>query len=343
MTNSLSDMVARRDSWLNEKPGFSGNDNLRIDTGDIVWNQFIATGDDGDRFIKVYRAHSFQAVNAKGQRISPFRYCPRANGDAEECPYCAQGHTSIKERMSMWFWVPMIYRASVRAGTTPDKMPPAIMYEGKTMFAETVEAYKVWHTSAWKNSPLSDIKKLLEMYGTLHGFAAQLTRSGDGMDTLYKLYALPNTPNMTSVGITQEKYQEAQQTLKPIMDILKEELATPIAINPAAPQAAQQQAPQPSSYAPASNPFGMPATAAQSANPFATAASAPATVPTPTTAAASNPFQVTGSAPLSSFLPGDPPAAAVEEAPNDDPPFEPTEVAPPVEAKPDKLPGRSLF
>lgn len=336
--NSLQQMAARRDQWLNEKPGFSGGDNLRIGNGDIIWCQFVASGDDGDRFIKVYRAHQFQAMNAKGGRISPTRYCPRANGDPEECPYCAQGHTDIKERMSIWFWVPMIYRAQIAAGTTPDKMPQAIMHEGRTMFMEETNAFKVWHTSAWKNSPWSDILKLHEMYGTLHGFAAQLVRSGEGMQTVYKLYALPNTPNMSSVGISPEKYQEAQQACKPIIDILKEELATPIAINPATAQQPQTQT-LPNNIVPAANPFGAPATVAPSANPFAIGTGTP-------TAQPANPFQVTSKKPLSSFLPGDP-ANVEPEAPADtSPPWTeetPAEESGQPQARPERLPTRTPF
>lgn len=275
MVNSLQQMAQRRDAWLNEKPQWDGGNELRLSNGDIVWLQFVANGDETpvDKYIKVYRAHAFDVLTNGGKRNQIFRYCPVASGEGNECAYCAQGHNTIKERMSMWFWVPAIYRAGIRQNTPPDKIPPLILHEGRQMYNETVQAFKIWHTSAWRESPWMDIVKLNEMYKGLHGFAAQLTSSGEGMQKRYKLYPIPNTPSLSA-----EIYQRAQTECQPIPDILRDQLASPVAINPAMQQQPQQQQQTqvPNVITPSQAPFSTGATSSPPPgggfNPFANAA-----------------------------------------------------------------------
>lgn len=289
MTNSLQQMSQRREAWLNEKPGFSGGNELRLRTGDEVYAHFVSSAgsnnDDGDRFIKLYRAHSFDVIGSNGKRSNPVRYCMIQNGDAPECAYCQMGHDNIKERMSMWFYVYFISHRTMPANTPPEKMLPMFQdSDGIMKYKEDVNDFRVWHSSAWRESPWADIVKLADMYKGLNNFVAQIGASGEGMQRRYKLWAMPEPRPFGPEG-----YAKAQE-LTPIPQLLKEQLASTVAWNPQAaqPQAMQQQVQQPQAnniipFNPVSA-FGATTPAAPAATPafaFQAPAAPQATAPPP--------------------------------------------------------------
>lgn len=226
MTNSLQAMAQRREAWLNEKPQGGFGQDLRLKEGDQVYFQFVSTGKDGDDFIYMYRAHAIASTSNNGQQMTNFRYCLQANEGAD-CPYCQQGHSDIKERMSIWMYVTAILHASMPANTPPDKMFPQIQYQGRVFFKEDLNDFKVWHTSAWRESPWSDILKLDQMYDGLNKFSCELTATGANFNRRYKLYAVPNSP-----APGPEIYTAAKEKCQPIKEILKAQLAGPVAVNP---------------------------------------------------------------------------------------------------------------
>lgn len=245
MTNSLQQMSQRREAWLNEKPGFSGGNELRLRAGDEAYVHFVSSAgsnnDDGDRFIKLYRAHSFDVIGSNGKRSNPVRYCLMQNGDAPECPYCQMGHDNIKERMSMWFFVYMISHRTMPANTPPEKMLPMFVdSDGITKYKEEVNDFRIWHSSAWRESPWTDIVKLADMYKGLNNFVAQIAATGEGLQKRFKLWAMPQSNPFPPEG-----YAKAMETVTPVPQVLKDALASPVQWNPQAaqPQVVQQQAP----------------------------------------------------------------------------------------------------
>lgn len=240
MVSYLREMNQRRDQWLNEKPQFDGSGiELRIATGDLVLFQFMANGDEGDRLIKLYRSHIIPMISKEGKHYSRTYYCPVQSGETEvECPLCVQGHTEIKERMSMWMFVSNILHQQLPKQKPEDKVFQQVPYEGGVYFNEEVGGFKIWHTSAWRDSPWSDILKNAEIYKGLHNFSAQIQVVGSGVATRYKLYALPNSPM-----VSPDLYTKAQQECQPILDILHQQLTSPVQINPE--QTTNQQTQQP--------------------------------------------------------------------------------------------------
>lgn len=232
--NSLREMNERRETWLAEKPQFTAGPDLRLQTNDLVLFKFVASGDDGDRFVKIYRAHMYEGISPRGTRFGDPRYCPIQSGEAGvECPFCAAGHTDIKERFSAWMAVSNIFHTTQ---PTYIKEPmPVVQYEGRNYFNEEIKAFKVWHTSAWKDSPWTDIVKLGEMFKGLNNFTAQLLVVGEMLTRRYKVYGLPNSP-----GIPPELYEVAKTECQPIMDMLHGQLTSPVQANP---QAAPTQQP----------------------------------------------------------------------------------------------------
>lgn len=244
MTSSLFDMNARRAQWLNEKPSFTGGNELRVQRDDLIIFQFIASGNDGDAFIKAYKAHAIDTVSSKtGKPFSINRFCAVQSGEGNECSYCQQQIGGVKERFSMWMWVTNILHTTMPA----EKTFPQINHQNRLYFNEepttevngvaTPGAFKVWHTSAWRESPWDDIVNLAGLYQGLHNFTAQMAVVGDQMQRRYKVYAIPNSPFLTP-----ELYERAKAECTPIPQLLNEQLASPVVAAPVQP--ANNNAPQ---------------------------------------------------------------------------------------------------
>lgn len=257
--SNLQEMNERMQQWLNEKPTYSdsGKD-LRLGPGSLVLGQFVANGDEGDKFIKIYRSHMVQGVSKNGKPFPSSRYCPQQSGETNlDCPICttesaSTESTSAKERMSMWFWVTNILHAVMPA----ERQFPQVPYEGKYYFQEKLGDpqnpndgdFRIWHTSAWKDSPWGDICRLEQMYKGLHNFTFQMMRVGKEKDTRYKLYPVPN-----SAGLPPEVYTRAQEECQAIGDILRAQLTSPVSVNPQA-----QNTSLPTASAPLVQPFAPP-------------------------------------------------------------------------------------
>lgn len=339
--------------WMNEKPSFDGGRSLRFQKGDVIFFQFVASGQDGDQFIKVYRSHIIE-ITRNGQPSSVQKYCPIQSGEGGvECPYCAQGHTNIKERMSIWMYVMDVLHETMPEGKSLQQVP----FENRTYFREEINDFKLWETSAWKESIWVDILKSDQIYKGLHNFTAQLLVTGEQLGRRFKLYAMPNTATMTA-----EIYEAAKTNCEPIPSTLKAQMASPVALNPAAAQAVQTQpstAPAaiaawtPPGTAPAAAAWSPPGAAAAPSSaytppgtvtnpPPAPAVTAPPPppapappVPTPTVApvasAATSPVQT---------LP-EPPAVQTEAVPEEGTPEETTEA--PAEEPATRRPLRKLI
>lgn len=324
-TSSLRDMQARMEQWINEKPSWDNGINLRVQENDIVLFQFVASGNDGDQFIKAYRSHAFDGPATKrGRPTTILRYC-LMNGEGVECQYCTQNAGKIKERMSIWMYVQNILHTTM----PPEKQYPQVNYEGRFYFNEEVNDFKIWHTSAWKDSPWSDIVKLAEVYKGLHNFTAQMVVVGQELTRRFKVYAMPNSPSFPD-----ELYARAKAECEAIPNILKKELATPVALNPqAAPQQQMQAAPLPNGqFVP---PLGGPAVANWAPAPTPVTPFVPAGVATavPTFSLGSPLTPAPQAQPVPEFnpvavqtpVPPAPPVPQPQEAPlveDDKPPFE---------------------
>jgi hypothetical protein len=222
---SLLDMNSRMEQWQAEKPGFD-NIELRLFENDIALVQFVASGSDGDAFIKVYKSHIFPGVNAKsGKRFNNYRYCTQHN-DGTECVFCAQGHTEIKERMSMWFYTYMILHAG-----PVQRLPnlPQTTYLNRVYYQEDVQGFKRWDESAWAQSPWASIIQLYTMYGSLHNFVGQLGCTGREVTKRFSIVPLPN-----SAFLPPELYQRAIQECMPIPQMLRAQQQQPVQANPTA-------------------------------------------------------------------------------------------------------------
>lgn len=232
MTSSLQDMNERMAQWMAEKPTFDSGAELRLEKDDLVLFQFVSSGEDGDQFIKVYRSHILEAISKAGKRYNTHRYCPVQSGDDMACPLCDQGVKDIKERMSIWMYVTNILHAKL----PQDKQFPYVAYEGKNYYQEEVNGWKVWHTSAWRDSPWQMIVKLGAMYKGLHNFAAQLIAVGDGLNRRFSVYAIPQTE-----GITAEQYTTAKVECENLGDMLRKQINQAVQLNPNPGQQVQGQ------------------------------------------------------------------------------------------------------
>lgn len=246
--SSLRAMHERRQAWLNEKPQGDWGNELRYQEGDVIIFRFVASGNDGDQFIKLWRGHEFE-VTRNGRPGTEHRFCPVQNGEGDECGYCAAGHTLFKERMSMWLDVTAIMHTTM----PPEKTYPQVDYQSRLYFVEEVKAFKVWHASAWRDSCWNDILNIAEMYKGLHSFTAQLVVTGKDLARRYKIYALPNSEQTPP-----ERYEQAKAECQSIPIMLREKMASPVQT---APQSAATSG-QPAAAAPPVTPWRIPGSAA---------------------------------------------------------------------------------
>lgn len=302
-----------------EKQTFDNSNELRVETNDRVIGWFASNGDDGNGLINNYRTHGYDRMSGKGTRYTIHRYCPVQSGEqGVPCAACQAGDTNIKERMSMYFWVSNILHASM----PKDKTFPQVPYQGAYYFNEEVNAWRIWNTSSWKESPWTDICKLFEMYGGLHKFTFQMDVVGSGLQKRFKIYPLPN-----SAFFPPEMAARAKSECPPIPQILAAQLAQPLQQNPNAVQPnngmlAQPGQPQPTNIMP----FTVPGQAAQPvftpgavATPIAAPVlTAPVAVATPlaqfappaapVSAPVAAPVAVAEPAPVAPIIPTQPPA-----------------------------------
>lgn len=231
MVSNLYEMNQRRQQWMDEKPSWDGNtQELRgLGEGDTVIFNFVSNGDDRDRFIKIYRAHIVdKKIQPKDGRpafnISETRYCPQQSGDTETpCPLCQAGHTVVKERMSIWMYVQNIMHAQLPSKMPEGKTFPYVQFNSRNMFNEEVNDFKIWHASAWRESPWGDIIRMFELFKGLHNFTAQMDVVGQKLSRRYKIYGVPNSP-----FLAESVWAAAQEQCMPITDILRAEVNEPI-------------------------------------------------------------------------------------------------------------------
>lgn len=205
--------AALRQRWEAKASGGSSTE-LRLNTDDMAFFWFIASGgDEGDDYLAVYQAHEIPAISNNGKPFSKNVVCSVLNDYGEECRLCQEGGAKLKDRMSMWIWITDILHKTMRQGQQMD----VIQYQGQSYFREPINGPRLWHTSAWRESPWDTIVTLNANYGGLQKFVGQLTATGEGMQRRYKLFALPNTE-----GIPAENLEQARQLCKPIRQILME-------------------------------------------------------------------------------------------------------------------------
>lgn len=299
----LAEMNARMQQWMNEKPtgNFNNTTELRINQNDMVIFQFASSGADGDRLIKAYRSHIFGLISKNNKRYNETRYCAVQNGEGQECMFCNMGHTDIKERMSMWLLVHQILHASLPQPQQGQPMPdwPVVNYEGNNYYMEQVNAWKIWHTSAWRESPWSDICRAASLYQSLHNFTAEILCTGSGMNKRFKFIVLPN-----SAALPNEYYQQAWSSLEPIPDMLRAEMSRQIAQNPQPAGGVWSDRQQiATNFVPGGVPMGGHAVAWQPPAAPAPTLAVPMTIGAPPLAVAAPP-------PPATFQPGGVPAAA---------------------------------
>lgn len=239
--SSLFDMDARRQQWNAEKPVYSGGMELRFSRtgGELVFFHFVSTGQDGDQFIHLYKGHQVKATTSKGEAITVVKYCPVLSGvDDATCQYCdgALPFEGVKERMSMWLYITDILHTSL----PQEKQFPTVPYGGRVYFREEVNGFKIWHSSAWRESPWDDIVRFATLYKGLHNFMAQMVVSGSGMARRYKMYAMPQDPGQPPLVLSDETYERAKTECKPIVELLKENLGSPTQEAPQGLPAGQQ-------------------------------------------------------------------------------------------------------
>lgn len=227
---SLREQDERLQAWQNERNWVNNDNQLRWPGNDHprILFYFAGNGNDGDQFIKVYRSHVIDGVGKRKDGstfpTTTHKYCPVQSGESgTDCPSCQAGHLVIKERMSIWLYVNNILHEVM----PPDKAYPQVMVDNRVWFNEEVKDFRIWHTSAWKDSPWGMIKKLYELYNGLHNFMGQLEVTGDKLGRRYPLYAVPNTapldPNI---------YAQAKAVCEPIPNILKAQMGGPVVSNP---------------------------------------------------------------------------------------------------------------
>ena len=191
-----------------------GGADLWIRENDLVIAHFLCTGGDNDPLFETYVSHEYPAT---GQgKYSTLKYCPVESGHDEnyDCQGC-RDNIKTKDRMIMWFWVYDILHTSLKQGENF----PTVMWNNKQYFRREINGPKVWDTSAWRESPLDDILMLGAQLGNLQATRINLMSTGSGLTKRFKLYMEPGTSSIDPTCIA-----TAQDTIRPVIDILKEQL-----------------------------------------------------------------------------------------------------------------------
>ena len=340
---SLRDMNARREQWMAEQPQWGGGNELYLNEGDTVLF-FFASNDGTDDLIKHYWSHAYDGRTKSGRPMDILRYCPVKDGLDVPCPSCVAGNTKLKERMSMWLWVTNILRAQM----PKDKQLPQVQYNNQYYFNEEVNDWRIWNTSAWRESPWNDIVKMEGLYKGLHNFTGTIDCIGREMTKRFKFYPIPN-----SASLPPELYERAKQECQKITERVMLEVNQPVAVNPQAQQpptignallgfATANQNPQ---VTPAPVPFVPPGASIPALTLPGLSSSSAASQPAPTlsvpTLGTPNPMQLSGHEVEQQ---AEVEAAAEVGAPDETPPFEvekPTEPTQPTETA--RRPLKAMF
>lgn len=223
--SGINQIRQRQQEWEQKRPANGGGgDNLYLKNGDIVFAHFLSSGEDDDPFMEVYYAHEIPPQAAGG--FGTFKYCPVESGhdDNYACAYCAQDGFKLKKRMMIYFHVQRILHISVKDGV----QLPTMDYMGRTYYVRDMNRALLWETSAWNESPLNDILFLaMSMTGpdgrtSLRQQQIILVATGDNLVRRYKIY-----PYQGTAPLPDELVAKAKQTVKPVIQLLRESLATP--------------------------------------------------------------------------------------------------------------------
>ena len=221
--SSLDEARRRIEERRQQQTQVSGN-GLWFRDNDMVICHFICTGGENDPYFDTYVAHE---KPASGEGKWPTQtYCPVESGhDGNyDCPGCREG-LKTKDRMIMWFWVYDILHAVLKQGESL----PQIMYMNKPYFRREVNGPRIWDTSAWRESPLDDIIMLGNQLGNLQAMRMNLMSTGTGLTKRFKIYGEPNTGSIDPACLA-----AAQETIRPVVEVLRERLITVATVqNPA--------------------------------------------------------------------------------------------------------------
>lgn len=258
----LRQIQEQQEKWNAEGKGGGGEFNaIYPKKDDLVFYHFMSTGEDNDPYFEVYFAHELPP--AKEGAFSTLKYCPVESGHDENypCKYCAAG-IKTKKRMAMWLHVSDHLHAAPVQGLQLE----TIQYNGRNYFLRRINEPRIWETSAWRESCLTDIIFQGASMGNLHNAQFQLITTGDGRDRRYKVVALFNSPPFDRATYEADK-PKCTPVIPWLMESIKEmpmatgdapvyqrETAGAPAAAPAPAAAAYQPAPQAQSYAPPAAP-----------------------------------------------------------------------------------------
>ncbi len=156
--------------------------------GDRVFFAFVWTGEDGDEWFEYYGAH--EVPPGPNQNFASRVFCPvLTRWSSEPCRYCGQD-LNTKEMMRIGMYVFSILRKNPpKAG----QVPPLVNYQGQQYYAETVNDYRVWDTSAWNESPFKDIIWHANA-GQIQAQQFELAATGSKLARRYKIHPLQGSP-----------------------------------------------------------------------------------------------------------------------------------------------------
>jgi hypothetical protein len=261
----IKDIQAREALWKEQNVAQGGGEMYRLflGNGDRVFFNNLWTGEDGDPMFESYISHEYPAQRA-GQ-WSQQKLCPVQSGfDVNyDCPGC-RDDVKFKRRMAMWFYVTDILYAAPRE----NEQLPTTNYNGQIYFHRSVNGFRLWDTSAWKESPHDTFMENAHQ-GYLLPYTWHMHSSGANKDRRYKANMMPNTP-----GTTPELIAKARAECVPIKQWLMDQLnAVPTVAAPAAGGTFQPPSFQTTGMAPAPAPVSQTQPAFQ---PTTTVAAAPA-------------------------------------------------------------------